>query len=144
MNMNLHYATLPVYIKFNFTNDPEFYIYGGGYGSYLISAKTQGTFEIIIGDDFISTDINENVIANMNRFDAGIITGLGVQGRFNRYMDIFLDFRYTWGLINLDKNTADLRYNFNHESFWPEQNLGKPKNKTLMFTTGFIFFLDPR
>ena len=144
MNMNLHYATLPVYLKFNFTRDPELYIYGGGYGSYLISAKTKGTYEIIIGDDFISSEINENIIANMNNFDAGIIAGLGVQGRFNRRMDLFLDFRYTWGLINLDNNTAEFRYNFNHEQFWPEQNVNKPKNRAFMLTTGFIIYLIRR
>ncbi|MBU8893262.1 MAG: PorT family protein [Bacteroidales bacterium] len=144
MNMNLHYATLPVYLKFNFTRDPELYIYGGGYGSYLISANTKGTYEIIIKDDFKSVAINENITASMNNFDAGIIAGLGVQGRFNRQIDIFLDFRYTWGLINLDNNTAEFRYNFNHEQFWPEQNVTKPKNQAFMLTTGFIIYLIRR
>ena len=144
MNMNLHYATIPLYLKFNFTQDPEFYIYGGGYGSYLITANTKGTYEVIIGEDFITENINENITANLNHFDVGIIAGAGVQGRFNRWTDIFLDIRYSQGFINLNNNTADLRYNFNHVLFWPEQDLGTPRNKSLMFTTGFIIFMDPR
>ena len=41
LSMNLNYVSLPLYLKFNFTRDPEIYIYGGGYASYLISAKTR-------------------------------------------------------------------------------------------------------
>ncbi len=144
MEMNLHYASLPVYFKFNFTSDPEIYIYAGGYASYLVAAKTKGTYEIIIGDDYITQSINENILPNLNKFDAGIIAGLGVQGRYNNLIDIFLDFRYTQGFINLDNGSAELRYNFNYEAFWPEQDLDKPKNKAFMLTTGFIIYLDPR
>ncbi len=144
MNMNLHYATIPLYLKFNITEDPEFYVYGGAYGSYLITANTKGTYEIIIGDDVITESINENINANLNHFDAGIIVGVGAQGRFNQWADIFIDIRYTQGFFNLNNNKADLRYNFNYESFWPEQNLGTPLNKALMFTTGFVVFIDPR
>jgi len=144
MNMNLHYATVPLYLKFNFTQDPEIYVYGGGYGSYLITANTKGTYEIIIGEDFITENINEDINANLNHFDGGFIVGLGAQGRFNRWADIFIDLRYTQGFVNLNNNKADLRYNFNHEPFWPEQGLGTPLNKSLMLTTGFVVFLDPR
>ena len=144
MSMNLHYVTLPIYLKFNFTRDPEIYIYAGGYASYLVAAKTKGTYEIIIGDDFISESVNEDITPNITKVDVGLVAGLGVQGRFSRWLDLFLDFRYSQGFMNLDNNTADLRYNFNHEPFWPEQDLNKPKNKAFMLTTGFIFFLDPR
>ncbi len=144
MNMNLHYASLPVYFKFNFTRDPEIYIYLGGYASYLFMANTKGTYEIIIGDDYITESINEDISANLNKFDAGFIGGFGAQGRFSRWADIFIDFRYTLGFINLDNKKAELRYNFNHEPFWPEQNVDKPKNKAFMLTTGFIFYIDPR
>jgi len=140
MQMNLNYVSLPLYLKFNFTRDPEIYIYGGAYGSYLLTAKTTGTYEKFE----ISESINEDIIDNLNHFDVGIVAGLGVQGRFNRWMDIFLDLRYTRGFINLDNNTAEYRYNFNYTNFWPEQELGKPKNKALMITTGFIYYFDPR
>lgn len=144
MSMNLHCATLPVYMKFNFTADPEIYIYGGGYASYLFMANTKGTYEIIIGDDYISESINEDISENLNKIDAGVVAGLGVQGRFNSAMDIFLDFRYTQGFMNLDNNTSDLRYNFNYDHFWPEQDVDKPKLKAFMLTTGIIIYLDPR
>jgi len=140
MQMNLNYVSLPLYLKFNFTRDPEIYIYGGAYGSYLLTAKTTGTYEKFE----ISESINEDIIDNLKHFDVGIVAGLGVQGRFNRWMDIFLDLRYTRGFMNLDNNTAEYRYNFNYTNFWPEQELGKPKNKALMISTGFIYYFDPR
>lgn len=144
MKTSLQYLSLPVYLKFNFTRDPEIYIYGGGYASYLLAAKTKGTYEIFIGNDYISESIDEDILPNLNKLDAGIVVGLGVQGRFNNQMDIFLDFRYTIGLINLDNGTAEYRYNFNHAQFWPEQEVDNPTNKALMLTTGFIYYLDSR
>lgn len=144
MNMNLNYVSLPLYLKFNFTRDPEIYVYAGGYVSYLISANTKGTYEIFLGDDRISESINEDITQNLNQFDFGVVGGLGVQGRFNRWLDIFLDLRYTQGFMNLDNKSAELRYNFNYEEFWPEQEYTEPKNKTFMLTTGFIYYFDPR
>ena len=144
MNMNLNYISLPLYLKFNFTKDPEFYVYGGAYGAYLLSAKTKGTYEIVLGNDYISESINEDIMDNITRFDIGLIGGIGVQGRYNRWADIFLDIRYTYGFVNLDNDNAEFRYNFNFTEFWPEQDVGKPKNKALMITTGFIIYLDPR
>ncbi len=144
MQMKLNYASLPVYLKFNFTRDPEIYMYAGGYASYLITAKTKGTYEIIIEEDFISESIDEDIAPYMNKLDAGILAGMGVQGRFNRSIDIFLDFRYTQGFMNLDNGTSELRYNFNYDSFWPEQEVDKPKNKSFMLTAGVIIYLTPR
>ncbi len=144
MKMNLHYVTIPIYAKFNFNEDPQIYLYAGAYGSYLISANTKGDYEIIIGEDRINESINENILPNLNQFDVGLVAGFGVQGRFNRYMDIFIDFRYTRGFFGLDNNTAELRYNFNYTEFWPEQDTGNPTNKAFMLTTGFIYYLIPR
>jgi len=145
MDMNLHYASIPIYLKFNFTQDPEIYIYGGGYASYLFMANTKGTYEIDIDEEsYINESINEDILDNLNKFDAGIVAGIGIQGRFNSAMDIFLDFRYTQGFMNLDNGTSDLRYNFNHVAFWPEVEVDKPKLKAFMLTTGFIIYLDPR
>lgn len=144
MKMSLHYATLPVYFKFNFTRDPEIYIYAGGYASYLFAAKTKGTYEKLLSPDPISETIDEDILPNLNKFDAGIVLGLGVQGRFNQFADIFLDLRYIQGFVNLDNGSAEFRYNFDYTFFWPEQDLDEPKNKAFMLTTGFIIYLDPR
>lgn len=145
MKMNLHYITLPIYAKFNFNEDPQIYLYAGAYSSYLISANTKGDYEIIIGEDHINNSIDENILPNLNKFDVGLVAGFGVQGRFNRYLDIFIDLRYTKGFFNLDNNTAELRYNFNHEEFFPyEQELNDPTNKAFMPTIGFIYYLIPR
>ena len=139
MDMNLNYVSVPLYLKFNFTKDPEFYVYGGAYGSYLLSAKTKGTYEKFE----VSESINEDIIDNLTKYDIGLIVGIGVQGRFNRKSDIFLDIRYTQGFVNLDNDNAEYRYNF-YKDFWPEQEVGKPKNKALMITTGFLIYIDPR
>jgi len=140
MKMNLHYLTLPLYAKFTFNEDPKIYFYAGGYGSFLISANTKGKYE----KDFVQS-INEDITSYLNRFDVGILAGVGVQGRFNRYLDIFIDLRYTKGFINLDNNSAELRYNFNYKEFFPyEQELDNPTNKAFMLTTGFIYYLIPR
>ncbi len=145
MKMNLHYVTLPLYAKFTFNEDPKIYFYAGGYGSFLISANTKGEYEKIIEEDYLVQSINEDITSYLNRFDVGILAGLGVQGRFNRYLDIFIDLRYTKGFFNLDNNTAELRYNFNYEEFFPyEQKLNNPTNKAFMLTTGFIYYLIPR
>lgn len=144
MKTSLQYVSLPVYLKFNFTRDPEIYIYGGGYASYLLAAKTKGTYEIFIGNDKITESIDEDISSNLNKFDAGIVVGLGVQGRFNNKMDIFLDFRYTLGFMNLDNGTAEYRYNFNYAQFWPEQEVDNPTNKALMLTAGFMYYIDSR
>lgn len=146
MKMNLNYITLPLYLKFNFTRDPEIYIYGGGYAAYLFMANTKGTYEKLLEPDPVSKTINEDISPYLNKFDAGYTLGAGVQGRYNRSIDIFLDFRYSRGLVNLDNGSATNRYNFNDEElyFWPEKAVDKPKNKSIMLTTGIIFFLTPR
>ncbi len=107
-------------------------------------ANTKGTYEITISDDNIYEPINEDILSNLNQFDAGYLFGAGVQGRYNRSIDLFLDFRYTRGFIDLDNNTADTRYNFNYDSFWPEKAVDKPRNKAIMFTVGIIVYLVPR
>jgi hypothetical protein len=141
---NLNYVAMPVFIKYAFFKDPQIYIYGGGYASYLVSANTKGLFEIFEE----SKEINENIKTNMTSFDYGFLVGFGVQGRFNRSADIFLDLRYCQGLYNIDNRTADHRYNFND----PElnnyfYNVDKPKdvyNRSFMLTTGMYFYLIKR
>jgi len=145
MQMNLHYVSLPLYAKFTFNEDPKIYFYAGGYGAFLIKGNTKGTYEKIIQEDYTVHSVNEDITSNLNRIDAGILAGVGVQGRFNRHLDIFIDLRYTQGFINLNNNSADLRYNFNLEEFFPyEQELDNPTNKAFMLTTGFVYFLTPR
>ena len=141
---NLNYVAVPIFIKYAFLKDPQIYIYGGGYASYLLSANTKGQFEIFE----ISKEINENIKKNLSAFDFGFIAGFGVQGRFNRSADIFLDLRYCQGLYNIDNKTADHRYNFND----PELNnyfydVDKPENvynRSFMLTTGIYFYLIKR
>ena len=144
MKITLHYASLPIYFKYNFTKDPQIYTYAGVYGAYLLAAKTTGTYELSIEDNHIIEDIDENIRPNLTSYDAGTVLGIGVQGQFSFRLDIFADIRYTQGLISLDKETAEHRYNFNYTRFWPEQKTDYPINRSFTFSAGIIIHLQPR
>ncbi|MGE0087995.1 MAG: porin family protein [Bacteroidales bacterium] len=143
---NLNYVAMPVFIKYAFFKDPQIYIYGGGYASYLVSANTKGEFERF---EFVK-EIDEDIKPNVSAFDFGAIIGFGVQGRFNRSADIFLDLRYCQGFYDIDKHNTESRYNINDpdpeiiNSFY---EVDKPKsvyNRSFMLTTGMYFYLIKR
>ena len=146
LTTNLHYVTIPVFGKYAFSKDPEIYIYAGGYASYLLAANTKGQFERF---EF-TKEINEDVKPNLTSFDYGIIAGFGVQGRFNRRADIFLDLRYCQGLYDIDKHSAESRYNLNDPDPWIVDSfyeVAKPENvytRSFMLTTGMYFYLIKR
>lgn len=144
LQTNLNYVAVPIFIKYAFFKDPQIYIYGGGYASYLISASTTGNFEIFE----VSKKIDENIKPNLSAFDFGFLAGFGVQGRFNRWADIFLDLRYCQGLSNIDNHSADFRYNFNDSElinyFYNVDKPGDVFNRSFMLTTGIYFYLIKR
>lgn len=143
LKTSLNYISIPLFVKFAFSKDPEIYVYGGGYGSYLLSAKTTGTYEKFE----VNEKINENIKPNLSAFDAGFIAGVGVQGRFNRKADIFIDFRYCQGLINIDNGTVDNRYNLSNGDTRLNVNELPPEkalNKSFMLTTGMYFYIIKR
>jgi hypothetical protein len=144
LETNLNYATVPLFVKYAFFKDPQIYIYAGGYASYLLSANTKGQFEIFE----VSKEINENIKPNLSAYDFGYLLGFGVQGRYNRRIDIFLDLRYCQGLNNIDNKTADHRYNFNdpdlNNYFYEVDKPGDVYNRSLMLTTGLYFYLIKR
>ncbi len=139
LKTNLHYVVMPVYLKFQFFQDPEFYIYGGGYGGYLIMANTKGIYE-----DLDNTyNVNENIKSNVADIDYGISLGGGVQGRYNSQIDLFLDIRYSMGLRPINNCSDEIRYNFS-EKIRYEYEINNPTNKLLYISTGIIFYFIPR
>jgi len=143
LETNLNYVTVPLFGKYAFSKDPQIYIYGGGYASYLLSATTKGKFEIFE----ISKDINENIKPNLSAFDFGIVAGVGAQGRFNRRADIFIDLRYCQGLFNVDNNSAEYRYNINDaelDNYYYNVKKGDIYNRSFMLTTGMYFYFIKR
>lgn len=142
LKTNLNYISIPIFAKFAFSKDPEIYVYAGGYGAYLLSAKTEGDYKRFE----INKSINEDITSNVSAFDAGIIAGIGVQGRFSRKADIFLDFRYCQGLINIDNGTVDNRYNLKDSEImlYPISPPDNALNRSFMLTTGMYFYLLKR
>ncbi|MEA3316509.1 MAG: porin family protein [Bacteroidota bacterium] len=136
---NLHYISLPLYLKFQFFEDPKFYIYGGGYGSYLFIANTKGKYADL--DNIF--DINEDIKQNTSAFDYGVSVGGGVQSRYSAHLDLFLDIRISYGLKAINKGNNELRYNISRTMRY-EYEMNNPKNKSLYFTTGIIYYFVPR
>ena len=89
---NLNYVELPLTAVFNVARN--FNLHVGGYASYLVSANiTQLKSN---GDGNTITDLNED---NFNRFDYGLVGGLGVD------VDNFtIGARYNYGLREVGKS----------------------------------------
>lgn len=89
----LNYIEVPLLVRVNITKN--FNIHAGGYASYLVSSKVTGDGDIIF-DQKIDTD-------NLNKFDAGLSAGVGVD--FN---PISIGLRYNHGLTTVGKERTTL------------------------------------
>lgn len=136
----LNYLEVPVLLKGAFSKDPELYFYGGAYVAYLLTASTTG--EVLDPLNQINT-VDTNIKPNLNSFDMGLVAGFGVQGQFNKKTDIFLDLRYTYGLLNIAKDDGDYRYNVDELTRY-SYDYDKPNNTTFFLTTGFYIYLHAR
>lgn len=95
----LNYIEVPLLVRVNITKN--FNIHAGGYASYLVSSKVTGDGDIIF-DQEIDTD-------NLNKFDAGLSAGVGVD--FN---PISIGLRYNHGLttVGKERTLAGTTYTF--------------------------------
>jgi len=110
---HLDYVQVPLFLKVNIIPGPVSpMIYGGGYGSYLLSAKGVG--------GGVSEDIKDQVKST----DYGLVFGGGVDFKL-AVVKLTAEIRYNLGLANIAKNPdpADLTV----------------KNKSLMFLVGVTF-----
>ncbi|RKR08613.1 outer membrane protein with beta-barrel domain [Flavobacterium sp. 90] len=84
----LNYIEVPLLVRVNITKN--FNVHAGGYASYLVSSKVTGDGDVTF-DQQIDTE-------DLNKFDAGLAAGVGVD--FN---PISIGLRYNYGLTTVGK-----------------------------------------
>ncbi len=84
----LNYIEVPLLVRVNITKN--FNIHAGGYASYLVSSKVKGD-----GDISFDQEIDRD---DLNKFDAGIAAGVGVD-----FDPISIGVRYNYGLTTVGK-----------------------------------------
>jgi len=89
----LNYIEVPLLVRVNITKN--FNIHAGGYASYLVSSK-------LTGDGDFSFDENVDT-EDLNKFDAGIAAGIGVD-----FSPISIGVRYNYGLTTVGKERTVL------------------------------------
>jgi len=95
----LNYIEVPLLVRVNVTKN--FNVHAGGYASYLVSSKVTGEGDVTF-EQAISTD-------DLNKFDAGIAAGIGVD-----FSPISIGLRYNYGLttIGKERTIAGTSYTF--------------------------------
>lgn len=95
----LNYIEVPLLVRVNITKN--FNVHAGGYASYLVSSKVTGDGDVTF-DEAIDTD-------DLNKFDAGLAAGVGVD--FN---PISIGLRYNYGLttVGKERTVAGTTYTF--------------------------------
>lgn len=95
----LNYIEVPLLVRVNITKN--FNLQAGGYASYLVSSKLTGDGAAEFNED-IDTD-------DLNKFDAGIVAGVGVD-----FSPISIGLRYNYGLttIGKERTVAGTTYTF--------------------------------
>ncbi|WPO77206.1 porin family protein [Flavobacterium sp. KACC 22761] len=84
----LNYIEVPLLVRVNVTKN--FNIHAGGYASYLVGSKVSGDGDFNF-DQEIDTD-------DLNKFDAGLAAGIGVD-----FSPISIGLRYNYGLTTIGK-----------------------------------------
>lgn len=84
----LNYIEVPLLVRVNITKN--FNLQAGGYASYLVSSKVTGDGAVDFEEE-IDTD-------DLNKFDAGIVAGVGVD-----FSPISIGVRYNYGLTTIGK-----------------------------------------
>ncbi|PIF33542.1 outer membrane protein with beta-barrel domain [Flavobacterium sp. 9] len=95
----LNYIEVPLLVRVNITKN--FNVHAGGYASYLVSSKVTGDGDFNF-DQEVDTD-------DLNKFDAGLAAGVGVD--FN---PISIGLRYNYGLttVGKERTVAGTTYTF--------------------------------
>ncbi|WP_394773233.1 porin family protein [Flavobacterium sp.] len=95
----LNYIEVPLLVRVNITKN--FNVHAGGYASYLVSSKVTGS-----GDVSFDQEIDRD---DLNKFDAGIAAGVGVD-----FSPISIGVRYNYGLttVGKERTVAGTTYTF--------------------------------
>ena len=112
-----NYIELPIYFNYRIIlNNVKPKIFCGAYFGYMVSATGRIKF---------NDEINEfDMIDEYNKVDFGIDVGAGIDFSITENYDLFLDFCYSHGLVNITKNE------------------GTVQNRGFQITLGIIFFIS--
>jgi hypothetical protein len=114
----LDYLEVPVLGKYEWRLDASWRLFAeaGPYAGYLLKAqeKTSGTSPIY--DNYgqglvaitppVSFDATTNVRGDLNRFNVGVMAGIGVGYMVGRNDEVYIDFRGEYGLTAVQKDTS--------------------------------------
>ena len=95
----LDYLVIPVLAKGTFGGKVKFFVNGGPYFGFLLSATTTTTLHYNSGQMETSSS---NQLNEFNSFDMGVSGGIGIEVPINR-VSIGLELRYNQGILNIAK-----------------------------------------
>ena len=107
------FMQLPVYAHFSFGGEKlRGFINAGAYAGYWASSKTKGDqyqyfYDIIDSQNLAPYHFDEKIPFDSrrdNRFDGGLMTGLGLQYQLTPGIRLLIEGRYYRGLTDLQKN----------------------------------------
>ncbi|HEV3415035.1 MAG TPA: porin family protein [Puia sp.] len=117
----LNYLELPILAKFTWGRTLQFYADAGVYVGYLLHAeeKTSDSSTIYVdqkgtpltvqgypvpGQNFTA---NTDITSSIKRFNVGVTGGVGLALPLDAHNKVFFDARFEYGLINIQKYSAD-------------------------------------
>ncbi|MBR1517853.1 MAG: PorT family protein [Bacteroidales bacterium] len=110
-----NYLSVPVTAMVSFGYNFRVFAYAGGYVGYWMSGSRSGnTFSMnyLLYGDLSSTEYDEPWEFDENRdnrFDAGLVYGLGVSLLVAKHFDISVEGRYYYGLTDVQKDYMSFR-----------------------------------
>jgi hypothetical protein len=109
-NVRLDYITVPLTLQYQLDQKKRFYGVAGVYNSlavnFLINESLVATKRQIVGSSgqaVTSESESQVAVAYANRFDAGLLAGIGLNLPLSRRLDIGVDVRGSLGLLNVPK-----------------------------------------
>ena len=121
--VKLNYLELPVLLKFDFpfAEKFSFFVDGGPYAGYLLSAKsvTSGSGNVYADKDLtqpylpsaVSFDASTDVKEDIKKFNAGIQGGIGLSLRFANESKLIFSAGGNYGFIPIQKDEANGKNN---------------------------------
>jgi len=110
----LDYITVPLTVQYHLDAKERFYLVGGIYQSVAVNfvivdsrASTKSLTRWSSGAVTASSFESETTIAYANRYDAGLLAGVGLDFPLSERFDIGLDVRGSLGLLNVPKESEN-------------------------------------
>jgi hypothetical protein len=110
------YLELPILARLTWGRSFKYYVNAGPYLGYLLHAeeKTKGSSYIYedpggtepISPEPVDFTANTNITSDIHKFNVGVTGGIGISETFGKNL-VFLDARFEYGLLNIQKYSAD-------------------------------------